>query len=152
SDSSLARAMTRSAMSPRTADSIEVSSRKSAISTWKRSGMEGTPSMRRAKNLLVRGVRQVSLLFYREQREPARRRARRDLGSVLFSNIGRGEGSRRMPRIKTMLAEGKVVRVFGCGQLLSPKLIEILGEHGEFDALWLDQEHAGLTMKEIELA
>jgi 4-hydroxy-2-oxoheptanedioate aldolase len=57
-----------------------------------------------------------------------------------------------MPRIKTMLAEGKLVRVFGCGQLLSPKLIEILGEHGEFDALWLDQEHAGLTMKEIELA
>ncbi|MGP0064760.1 MAG: HpcH/HpaI aldolase family protein [Isosphaeraceae bacterium] len=57
-----------------------------------------------------------------------------------------------MPRIKTMLAEGKVVRVFGCGQLLSPKLIEILGEHGEFDALWIDQEHAGLTMKEIELA
>ncbi len=66
--------------------------------------------------------------------------------------IARGEGSRRMPRIKTMLAEGKVVRVFGCGQLISPKLIEILGEHGEFDALWIDQEHAGLTMKDIELA
>ena len=57
-----------------------------------------------------------------------------------------------MPRIKQMLSEGKLVRVFGMGQLLSPKLIEILGEHGEFDALWLDFEHAGLTMKEIELA
>ena len=57
-----------------------------------------------------------------------------------------------MPRIKTMLAEGKVVRAFGCGQLVSPKLIEIVGEHGEFDALWIDQEHAGLTMKDIELA
>ena len=45
-----------------------------------------------------------------------------------------------------------MVRVFGLGQLLSPKLIEILGEHGGFDALWLDFEHAGLTMKEIELA
>ena len=57
-----------------------------------------------------------------------------------------------MPRIKAMLSEGKVVRVFGTGQLISPKLIEIIGEHGEFDALWLDQEHAGLTMKEIEWA
>jgi 2-dehydro-3-deoxyglucarate aldolase/4-hydroxy-2-oxoheptanedioate aldolase len=57
-----------------------------------------------------------------------------------------------MPRIKAMLGEGKVVRVFGSGQLLSPKLIEIIGEHGEFDALWLDREHGGLTMKDIELA
>ena len=43
-----------------------------------------------------------------------------------------------MPRIKQLLAEGQVVRVFAVGQLLSPKLIEIVGEHGEFDALWLD--------------
>ena len=57
-----------------------------------------------------------------------------------------------MPRIKPMLREGKVVRVFGTGQLISPKLIEIVGEHGDFDALWLDQEHGGLTMKDIELA
>ena len=57
-----------------------------------------------------------------------------------------------MPRIKTLLAEGKVVRMFGVGQLLSPKIIEIVGEHGEFDALWIDAEHAGLTMKEIEIA
>jgi 2-dehydro-3-deoxyglucarate aldolase/4-hydroxy-2-oxoheptanedioate aldolase len=57
-----------------------------------------------------------------------------------------------MPRIKQLLAEGKVVRMFGVGQLFSPKLIEIVGEHGEFDALWLDGEHAGLTMKEIEWA
>jgi 4-hydroxy-2-oxoheptanedioate aldolase len=57
-----------------------------------------------------------------------------------------------LPRIKQLLADGKVVRVFGAGQLLSPKLIEIVGEHGEFDALWLDWEHGGLTMKEIELA
>src|SRR5579862_2561007 len=57
-----------------------------------------------------------------------------------------------MPRIKQILAEGKVVRMFGLGQLLSPKLVEIVGEHGEFDALWLDAEHAGITMKEIELA
>ena len=57
-----------------------------------------------------------------------------------------------MPRIKQLLAEGQVVRVFAVGQLLSPKLIEIVGEHGELDALWLDFEHAGISMKEIELA
>src|SRR5271155_3284393 len=57
-----------------------------------------------------------------------------------------------MPRIKQILAEGGVVRMFGAGQLISPKLIEIVGEHGGFDALWLDGEHAGITMKEIELA
>ena len=57
-----------------------------------------------------------------------------------------------MPHIKQLLAEGQVVRVFAVGQLLSPKLIEIVGEHGEFDALWLDFEHVGISMKEIELA
>jgi 2-keto-3-deoxy-L-rhamnonate aldolase RhmA len=57
-----------------------------------------------------------------------------------------------MPRIKQLLADGRVVRTFGVGQLISPKLVEIVGEHGEFDALWLDLEHGGLTMKEIEWA
>src|SRR5438270_7385007 len=57
-----------------------------------------------------------------------------------------------MPRIKQLLAEGKNVRVFAAGQLLSPKLVEMVGEHGGFDALWLDAEHAGITMKEVEHA
>ncbi len=57
-----------------------------------------------------------------------------------------------MPRIKQLLAEGKVVRGFAVGQLFSPKLIEIVGEHGGFDALWLDAEHAGLSMRDVELA
>ncbi len=57
-----------------------------------------------------------------------------------------------MPRIKELLAEGQVVRMFGLGQLLTPKLIELVGEHGDFDALWLDSEHSELGMKEIETA
>lgn len=57
-----------------------------------------------------------------------------------------------MPRIKEILASGQVVRMFGVGQLLTPKLIEIIGMHGGFDALWIDQEHAGLSMKEVEWA
>jgi 4-hydroxy-2-oxoheptanedioate aldolase len=55
-----------------------------------------------------------------------------------------------MPRIKELLAAGETVRLFGVGQLISPKLIEIVGAHGGFDALWLDLEHAGITMKEVE--
>src|SRR3954464_1761978 len=62
----------------------------------------------------------------------------------------RSGGKLGMPRIKQLLAEGGVVRMFGIGQLISPKLIEIVGEHGGFDALWLDFEHAGITMKDIE--
>lgn len=57
-----------------------------------------------------------------------------------------------MPRIKQLLKDGKVVRMFGLGQLLAPKLVEIVGEHGGFDALWLDAEHGGLVMKDIEFA
>ncbi len=57
-----------------------------------------------------------------------------------------------MPRIKELLAQGKLVRMFGIGQLFTPKFIEIVGEHGGFDALWLDAEHAGLAMAQIEAA
>src|SRR3954454_3010849 len=57
-----------------------------------------------------------------------------------------------MPKIKLLLAEGKLVRMFGIGQVFTPKLVEIVGEHGGFDALWLDAEHAGLGMKDVEQA
>lgn len=57
-----------------------------------------------------------------------------------------------MPAIKQLLAAGQVVKLFGVGQLFSPKLIEIVGAHGEFDGLWIDVEHAGLGMRDIELA
>lgn len=57
-----------------------------------------------------------------------------------------------MARIKELLAAGQVVRMFGVGQLFSPKLIEIVGEHAQFDALWLDAEHAGLSMQQVEWA
>ncbi len=57
-----------------------------------------------------------------------------------------------MPRIKQTLADGGIVRLFGVGQLFSPKLVEIVGEHGGFDGLWIDSEHAGLTMKDYEAA
>src|SRR5262245_21213865 len=53
-------------------------------------------------------------------------------------------------RIKDLLSQGRLVRVFGFGQLCHPKLIEVLGMAGGYDAVWLDQEHAGLTVEQIE--
>jgi 4-hydroxy-2-oxoheptanedioate aldolase len=53
-------------------------------------------------------------------------------------------------RLKELLAQGKLVRVFGLGQLCDPKIIDIVGQNGGYDAVWLDQEHAGLSMAQIE--
>jgi 2-dehydro-3-deoxyglucarate aldolase/4-hydroxy-2-oxoheptanedioate aldolase len=55
-------------------------------------------------------------------------------------------------RLKQALAQGKLVRVFCLGQLCHPKYLEILGQHGGYDAVWLDQEHAGLSIEQIEQA
>lgn len=57
-----------------------------------------------------------------------------------------------MPRIKELLADGEVVRLFGVGQLCSPKLVEIVAENGGFDGIWIDHEHGGLGMIDYELA
>src|SRR5476651_2062032 len=55
-------------------------------------------------------------------------------------------------RLKELLAQNKLVRVFGIGQLCHPKIVEIIGQHGGYDAVWIDQEHAGLSTAQIEHA
>src|SRR6516225_178669 len=55
-------------------------------------------------------------------------------------------------RLKELLAQGKLVRVFGLGQLCHPKIVEMVGFHGSYDAVWLDQEHAGISIAQIEEA
>jgi 2-keto-3-deoxy-L-rhamnonate aldolase RhmA len=55
-----------------------------------------------------------------------------------------------MPRLKEALKQDRVVRVFGLGQLCHPKVIEMIGLIGGYDAVWLDQEHCGLTIEQIE--
>jgi len=55
-------------------------------------------------------------------------------------------------RLQQLLAQNKLVRVFALGQLCDPKIIEILGMEGGYDAVWLDHEHAGLTIAQIEQA
>lgn len=53
-------------------------------------------------------------------------------------------------RLKEKLAQGQVARVFCLGHLCSPKWVEIIALHGGFDAVWLDQEHVGLSLELIE--
>ncbi len=55
-------------------------------------------------------------------------------------------------RLKELLGQGKLVKVFGLGQLCHPKVVEIIGMHGGYDAVWLDQEHAGISVAQIEHA
>jgi 4-hydroxy-2-oxoheptanedioate aldolase len=54
--------------------------------------------------------------------------------------------------LKERLAQGKLTRVFCLGQLCHFKLVENLGMMGGFDAVWLDQEHAGISIAQIEQA
>lgn len=53
-------------------------------------------------------------------------------------------------RLKQALSDKGIVRVFGLGQLCNPKLIEMIGHQGGYEAVWLDQEHVGLTIEQIE--
>jgi 4-hydroxy-2-oxoheptanedioate aldolase len=55
-------------------------------------------------------------------------------------------------QLKALLAQNKLTRVFCLGQLCHPKFVEIIGMHGGYDAVWLDQEHAGLSIAQIEQA
>jgi 4-hydroxy-2-oxoheptanedioate aldolase len=52
--------------------------------------------------------------------------------------------------IKDLLREGKTVRLFGMGQLAHHKLVEMVAFMGGYDAIWIDQEHAGVGLREIE--
>ncbi len=53
-------------------------------------------------------------------------------------------------RLKDKLRQGQLTRVYCLGQLCSPKWVEMVGHFGGFDAVWLDQEHAALTLGQLE--
>ncbi len=55
-------------------------------------------------------------------------------------------------RLKQSLSQDKLVRVFCLGQLCSPKLVELVGLYGGYDAVWMDLEHGGLSLEHIEQA
>jgi 2-dehydro-3-deoxyglucarate aldolase/4-hydroxy-2-oxoheptanedioate aldolase len=54
--------------------------------------------------------------------------------------------------LRQLLREDRPLCVFALGQLCHPKLVEMVGLHGGFDAIWLDQEHAGLPVTQLEEA
>jgi 2-dehydro-3-deoxyglucarate aldolase/4-hydroxy-2-oxoheptanedioate aldolase len=55
-------------------------------------------------------------------------------------------------QLKALLGQDRLIRVFGLGQLCHPKLVEMVGWHGGFDAVWFDHEHAGLSTAQVEEA
>jgi len=57
-----------------------------------------------------------------------------------------------MSTFRASLRAGRLLRVFPLGQLCHPKLVELVGLVGGFDAVWFDQEHAGLSTAQIEEA
>lgn len=52
--------------------------------------------------------------------------------------------------LQSALRSRRLARVFCLGQFCSAKLVELLGLLGGYDAVWLDQEHVGLTLPQIE--
>ncbi len=50
------------------------------------------------------------------------------------------------------MTHGKVVKIFGIGQLCGPKIVDMVAVMGGYDGIWLDQEHAGLTIPQMEIA
>jgi 2-keto-3-deoxy-L-rhamnonate aldolase RhmA len=55
-------------------------------------------------------------------------------------------------QLKAALKQDRVLKVFMVGQFCSPRLVELVGYLGGFDAVWLDQEHVGLSLPQIEEA
>jgi 2-dehydro-3-deoxyglucarate aldolase/4-hydroxy-2-oxoheptanedioate aldolase len=55
-------------------------------------------------------------------------------------------------RLKELLRQGEEVRVFCLGQLCHPKILELVALQGGYDGIWLDQEHGGLTIEQVEQA
>lgn len=50
---------------------------------------------------------------------------------------------------RSLLAQDRIIKVFCSGRLLHPVTIEMFGLAGGYDGLWLDQEHAGITVQQI---
>ncbi len=54
--------------------------------------------------------------------------------------------------LKQALRQPGLIRLLGVGQLCHPKLIELVAYTGGYHGVWLDQEHVGLTIPQIEEA
>src|SRR3954454_13906935 len=56
-----------------------------------------------------------------------------------------------MSVIKQRLAAGKIVRTMHVVGYATPRIIEMLGVHGNFHGYWFDQEHSAIPHKELEV-
>lgn len=56
-----------------------------------------------------------------------------------------------MHSIKTRLAEGKQVNIFSVGAIPSFKIIEMVAMAGGYHGIWIDEEHAALVQRDIEI-
>ena len=54
--------------------------------------------------------------------------------------------------LKSRLAAGETVRCCAVGRLLSPALVRMVARSGLFGAVWVDHEHCGPGLREIEAA
>ena len=54
--------------------------------------------------------------------------------------------------LKSRLRAGERLVVFGVGRMFHPNLVRYLGMQDDFDGLWIDVEHAGATVRDIENA
>ena len=57
-----------------------------------------------------------------------------------------------MATLKQRIADGDRLDVFSVGRMFHPNLIHYLGRTGVFDGFWIDVEHSGLTVAQIEIA
>ena len=57
-----------------------------------------------------------------------------------------------MNRIKQLLSNHELVRVFGVGRIPHPNFIQILGIREGFHGIWIDLEHTGMSIEHVESA
>lgn len=55
-------------------------------------------------------------------------------------------------RFRDLLSRGEVARVFVVGRIIDPVVIDMFALAGGFHGFWIDQEHVGLTWRDIQLA
>lgn len=54
--------------------------------------------------------------------------------------------------LKDRLTSGEQLVTFAVGRMFHPNVVHYLGMTGDFDGFWIDVEHAGLTVHDIERA
>lgn len=56
-----------------------------------------------------------------------------------------------MKTVKQKLANNEMVMVCGIGRVFHHNIVQMLGIHGGFDAIWFDHEHAGFSFENLEV-